>query len=412
MEDPKRRMMGKQTIYPIISCCIIALYSGLFVLSSSSFADDLSASYRYWESKRFVCNVGAGPSQSSFPSSRYAPDVAATNYPCQEADMLLFLGLLCASGDQRGCDGVSDAQRISGQGTVGEWYRSPYQRMNPGNWGGGAQISPDHVLGIELYLIAKHDVTRANLWLRYLDRINKCALVDLDDNCRDPTPPRFTAEGCTSGLVTNCTIRPGDAAILYETMLYLKSQGLEELPKSSRLGTYLRLMDNAITRNQKLYDCLSGLASDPGYPTHLGAATVYLMRLMGKHDFDSIIDGLLSHTWNTGNVFLEYLHDPSNVTDLRQHLIQSCPIQTNDFHLTDAWEKRKTPASDTWHWQNANTDADWVHSNYWDCIFAAHLLGLPEPVSRPEMVQASKSATPPDIAVKRTTVERICLSSE
>lgn len=85
-----------------ISISITVIVLSLF--SKGALADELSDRLAFWESKALLCE--AKPGGVKFPSK----PTHEISQPCDDGDMTLFNGLLCAAGDERGCVGVAEAQ--------------------------------------------------------------------------------------------------------------------------------------------------------------------------------------------------------------------------------------------------------------------------------------------------------------
>ncbi|MET3122294.1 hypothetical protein AAKU67_001888 [Oxalobacteraceae bacterium GrIS 2.11] len=346
----------------------------LLAFNSNANADPLNDAYSYWNSNRYLCKfkVPHDPhgAHRSFASSQFSPGHITDYGQCEDGDVTLFNGLLCASGDSIGCASVQGAENSTN--IVGKWFRSPKQRwlaVND-NYGGGAQFSADMAYGVELYLVKTGDKGRAIQWFNWLDHINKCGLV-LDGKCIDVTPPVWTddSKNCTSGSFNNCVIAPGAAAALYIVHDYMQRKyGIPDFPSDSKLRGYIGSWSNF----EKTYGLYDSLFADPGFSQHLIGVFIYLNQTMGDHRYDPLADILLDKPGNSKNVFYLYL---ANKPIDQSIILESCPTSQNDFHTSPQW-LAGTPSSDTWHWQNNGVDDDWKHSNYWDCIFAAHLVGL------------------------------------
>jgi hypothetical protein len=170
-------------------------------------------------------------------------------------------------------------------------------------------------------------------------------------------------------------MKPGDGATLSQVVSYMQQHyNMPSLPINSRLRGYLGTWSDY----HEFTAGIEGILQDPGYPTHLSVVTVYIMQNMGIHDFDEEVSIFFLKTVNQRNAFFGFVGSggklgQGNVT------IESCPSPDNDFHLLPGWNSHMTPGNDTWHWQNNLSDGDWAHSDYWDCIFLAHLNGIPEP---------------------------------
>jgi hypothetical protein len=386
----------------------LVLAVGLFAAAHVE-ATTLQEAYSYWEAEKFTCRATPqtpGAVAVAFPSDLYAPGMKAkvpNRFPCHDGDMTLFNGLLCASGDSRGCSGVKDAQDASGR-----FFRSPYQAI-PGNsdWGGGAEFSPDHALGAELYLVTTKDAEAAKKWIDHLDSINRCGTINpftgkgcidftppvwTDDlvNCKsplavnfqgwlDPRNPLHTVVRTVSSKITNCSMRPGDIATLYAVVDYFqRNYGMPELPINSRLRGFL----STFADFNKWVRPVNAKATKNGYSTHTMAATVFLMQELGQHGFDDFLREKVKDPENSQNAFFLFLANGGKPwNEMEDVILQSCPLPGSDFHKSPAWldSANPQPVSDTWHWQNTVSDDDWKHADYWDCIFAAHLAGLAEP---------------------------------
>jgi hypothetical protein len=312
--------------------------------ANPAMADTIQDREVLWESKALTCITDGG--KIAFPS-KYTGETAQ---PCDDGDMTLFNGLLCAAGDDRGCTGVAESQ----DPVSGEWFRSPRIRLH-GNDRGGSSFSPDMALGVELYLVKTHDIERAHKWMLWLNGHVACTL-ELFGACVTRALPRLCTDDAKD---KGCTMRPGDAAQLSATLSYLQRNfGLEALP-DGRLRGYLGTFAGygpAITD-------IDARVNKPGFSQHLTAVSVMLMRMMGQKDsrLDAAAANLAER--NTGNAFFLYLAEGS--TDrVRALVLSKCPISSN----------LPTPPLNQWQWEREEADQAWLHSCYWDCIFMAKLL--------------------------------------
>jgi hypothetical protein len=324
---------------------------------------ELAERIRYWNLVAFLCQVAASPQAESllqFPSS-YFPRVSDARQNCNDNDMTLFNGLLCASGDKRGCKAVRDSQ----DSDTGEWFRNPqYLIENISDPGGGSQFSPDMALGVQLYVLATKDIARFHHWLEWLQSINAPP-----PNCGDfGLIPVLSPNDCRTRM------RPGDASTLAVTVDYLSTNDqLPILPKG-RLHSYLTFFKSF---NRTIVASISLRLSSAGYPMHLAASTLLIYRLTGNHDYDFAAKMLVDRKENRGggtfpappgslgNAFFDYLQfGPSSL--VYSDILASCPSQNTDKHDAPDW-------GTTWHWQNAVKDRDWTAIDYWDCLFAANL---------------------------------------
>jgi hypothetical protein len=102
-------------------------------LSLGAIADELSPNkvsalkerMEFWRANAPRC---AGPSGFAFPSG----EEVAGGIACEDGDMVLFNGLLCASGEAEGCEMVRRSQVSVAGVDLGRWFRSP-RRLELGN---------------------------------------------------------------------------------------------------------------------------------------------------------------------------------------------------------------------------------------------------------------------------------------
>lgn len=293
----------------------------------------------FWEQKAFLCPAGDG---TSFPS-RPTGDPAQ---PCDDGDITLFNGLLCAAGDDRGCNGVASAQ----DPITGQWFRSPRIRLH-GNDRGGSAFSPDMALGVQLYLVKSGDVLRAQKWLTWLHEHVPCAL-ELFGKCILDGIPRFCTDDAKE---KGCVMRPGDAAALSETVSFLQVRhGLATLP-SGRLRGYLGTMSGKGPQLEEI----SSYVNKPGFSQHLVGVSILLYRSLGITDskLDDAAKRLVDK--NPGNAFYSILARRPR-EQVNAEILNRCPNPNIAL---------KYPLNQ-WQWERENSDLAWESSCYWDCIFA------------------------------------------
>jgi hypothetical protein len=303
--------------------------------------DNLKDCAAYWETQTLMCQ--AGPGWGEFPNKQ-SDD---SRSPCGDGDMTLFNGLLCAAGDERGCDGVAGAQNPD----TGEWFRSP-RLMRIGKYD-GATFSPDMALGVQLYLVKKKDAARASKWLNWM-------------NVNDPCYLKFCGRCLWKGLPSfcpdcNCTVRPGDAAMLAATIKYLQTTAdLPHLPYG-HLSEYLRVAGGSTSVNE----IIGAVFNKKGYSQHLTGVSILLSRMMGLSDF--LIDDAASRLSqaNPGNAFYTYLHKGMAAKEeISGQILARCP-QRGDV---------LKPPLNQWQYERENKEEAWKSSCYWDCIFMAEMI--------------------------------------
>ncbi|MGE1002647.1 hypothetical protein [Ralstonia pseudosolanacearum] len=280
----------------------------------------------------------------------YCTDSSKVKFPgklrggeCDDGDVNLFAGLLCASGERIGCDTVRNAQDESGK-----WFRSP-RRMQQNNLGRKDSFSPDMALGTQLYVSQITNKKAFGSWLRWLDDVRPCWIGDGPQCFRSPL-----LRYCTDDTENGCTLRPGDLAILNSTSEYLQTY-----PPTGDTRNLLQQAGGALT-NILLADANF---NKPGYSQHLTAVEIFLLRLQGHNDDYLSAAALTLAQKQPNNPFFQYLHEGATkrVSDLTLSL---CPTPKTGVP--------KDPSE--WSWEREDSDQAWKNSMVWDCIFMANLL--------------------------------------
>lgn len=316
----------------------------LLFIANIAKADDVQKRVLLWESKALLCP--AEPGRSAFPSKQ----TEQASQPCDDGDMTLFNGLLCAAGNQQGCTGVAEAQDPN----TGEWFRSPRIRLH-GNDRGGSSFSPDMALGVQLYLMKTGDMKRGRKWLTWMHEHVACS-INLFGTCVLYALPRFCTDDAEE---KGCTMRPGDAAQLSATVSYLqKNLGMPDLP-DGRLRGYLGTFSGygpAISE-------IDAKINRPGYSQHLVAVSVHLMRMMGQNDtrIGNAVQTLAEK--EPRNAYFRYLNEGATPA-VNSLVLEKCP----------APDRLPKPPLHQWQWEREEADRAWEHSIYWDCIFMANLM--------------------------------------
>ena len=136
---------------------------------------DLHVRKRFWEEQAFYCKSGTDLSpaknDSLFdPMRRYNPALKKEDWQadyisastCDDGDMTFFNSLLCASGDQRGCNAVSIAQDKTGR-----WWRSK-RLIGQLDTDQQASFSTEQGLGVLIYMVKTGDKPRFEKWLKWI----------------------------------------------------------------------------------------------------------------------------------------------------------------------------------------------------------------------------------------------------
>jgi hypothetical protein len=179
-----------------------------FVLSSLAgapiSADELGEHRQFWEQSAFLCAAPGmfTPAPTPFPS-KIGPGSASPQL-CDDGDMTLFNGLLCAAGDQRGCAAVKASQDRDGR-----FWRSPRRLGMDSSNGSDVSFSEDQALGVMLYLLQSNDASAFDNWAIWVASHRPC-LVMKNGTCDLPGWPRF----CTDDSDNRCAMRPMNCLVL------------------------------------------------------------------------------------------------------------------------------------------------------------------------------------------------------
>lgn len=315
--------------YRAILACLLVLFSTV------ARADELDDAVALWTAHAPVCSSASG---FVFPAKA----------ECEDSDMTLFNGLLCAADVSIGCAAVKRAMNASGR-----WHRSPRLAEQP-ELRPKDSFSPDMALGVQLYLIKTRDIEAATQWIAWLQTALPCWTEEMNDVCFRSPFPRF----CTDDSEKGCTIRPGDASMLGRSF---QSLGIS-VPVDTPLGAYLRTMRGDVT----LELALSAMLNRPGYPRHLTATGILLARLGGvseEEDRRLAVAARILAEKDRENPFFAYLAGTSPET-VQRMLFQTCPTDVAEL-----------PARlGEWSWEMAASHEYYGDHMLWDCIFMAELL--------------------------------------
>lgn len=306
--------------------------------ASSVTAEEWSSVVPLWEKHAFYC-------QDSVRGLRF-PSKDRCEEEERDGDMVLFGGLLCAAGDSRGCALVKNSL-----GSSGQWYRSPRYASTPALKTQNS-FSHDMSLGAQLYAVTVNDADAFNLWLGWLHANT--------DKCNAIAKALLRPCYCIDDNEYGCTMRPGDSAILVETVDYFHRAGtLPALPNGvlrGALGTRL------------LYDAhgwvLEGAKRNTsGYSQHLVGVEILLLRRLGINDPKLAQAAALLVEKNGWNPFFLYLRDgPTRAVE--SLTLKYCPRN----------ESQTPTQKEEWAWERDAADKPWLRTMLWDRIFMARLL--------------------------------------
>ena len=290
--------------------------------SVSTLADSTEESQQaYWSEIAPMC--GGYPSKAN----------------CDDGDMTLFAGLLCASGEKRGCEMVRNSQ-----GTDGRWWRSP--RRNPGNNGERHSFSRDMSMGVLLYLATTRDSDAALKWLNWIEDSRPCVVTNpLTRDCIQKGLGRY----CTDDDNATCTITPGNWALMgrvWETL---------GLAKSSEMKLS-RGMDGDISELEVQHTPL-------GYQLHLEAVDIYIKQILGVAESSRQAVAKVLQDRQPDNPFFSYLNG-SDAAAIANSIHNLCPMRG----LRDGGSHNQ------WSWERDTASQAFKDSMGWDCIFLNNLL--------------------------------------
>lgn len=346
---------------------------------------------------------------------------------CNDGDMTLFSGLLCAAGVKSaagvliGCESALRALDSDGR-----WFRSPRRKVDPSIDAGEhlaniASFSPDMAMGAQLYLITAQDSASATKWLGWLDAHRPCWAGN-EPNCTSPLLPglgsvRGLPRFCTDepgppqpdetseqktlrqlGIDPRCSMRPGDLALLAQTRSHVNAykivqpddsnacldppssslndaktrlDDLERLLNLTRLDNLLQIAKGGLVYTLRLsckeaasWTRLGAEFNDSGFPQHLVAVNILALRRMGRGN--SMLDDAARRLADKQpeNAFFLFLSE-GKTQKVLDKIIEHCP-------------KTAQAAGDSikseWIWERAYDATKWhTKASMWDCLFMANL---------------------------------------
>jgi|SRR5579859_664246 len=308
---------------------ICYFFVGLAMLQArGATAADLDSSKKFWLDSAFFCKSDAG----EFPSK-----VGEKSDTCDDGDMTLFNGLLCLSGQTIGCEAVRKSQ-----GSDGHWWRSP-RRIGWEAPVHDVSFSPDQALGVFAYLIKTRDASALDKWAAWIMDRRPC-VVGGGSNCIRGWP-RYCTDDQTD---KRCTFRPADCAWFAAVAKYL-DRSASVCPGVLSVETFVA---GSVTLN------------GPGFPLHLAAVQLYLIKSLGIHnDNVRLAEETFKMRGEPKNAFFAYLRE-GNTDRVANLTLDVCPSS-----------ERPSRRRFQWAWERTDREQAWLDSMYWDCIFMASLLG-------------------------------------
>lgn len=310
---------------------LIAAIAAMVSLCACSADDRASRTFGAVEDPRVFWEEMA-PTCAGYPSKEH----------CDDGDMALFGALLCASGDDRGCRLVRDAQ-----GANGRWWRSP--RRRDGNLGEDKSFSRDMAMGVMTYLAVTRDAAAAERWVAWIERNRPCLAHKPTGGCLVRGPYRF----CTDDENESCALTPANWANLARVFEELGLAKTEEMRRYDGLDTETHWRQ--------------AQQAPLGYQTHLTAVEVLMKQLLQSGGATRRRAAAILRGRQPQNPFFEVLHDgPSPALAARVEAL--CPKR----------EYGPPTRRFQWSWERDTASRAWEESMGWDCLFIDSLARGPD----------------------------------
>ena len=397
--------------YALFSIPLLILFIQAFAASYahaqllSAKRADLDARMRYWSTKLPFCNWDYGRNFPSKYDDAAGADTEAQK--CNDGNSVILNGLLCAVGDDRGCDAVRRSQ-----GANGRWWRSPKKLHEHARDGGSeTTFSNDHALGVWAYIAQKKDKGAFKNWVGWMDQNPRCGLTF---NCL-PGQPRYCEDDRCTFKFIDCPLMDRLALMLLEAnpicdpshqlaeallhIIDLQQQfnnslaSLYRIPGAQVLkpeiellrapfNTALRLLKQATltaedlrgradtfmratTESPGLVALINSMVNDRGYSLHDVAVAAFLLKKYGGFNgFEVSSTARILQTRENQNAFFEFVaHGPTE--RMLDEILAKCPSQNNDV----------PHARFQWIWERADNEnpPPQKKTMYWDCLFVGQL---------------------------------------
>jgi hypothetical protein len=343
--------MGFSGRAPLLCFVGIILAAGL---ATPSFSGEWEERVAYWEKEAFYC-PDKGP---KFPSKERKPDKDPSR--CNDGDMTFFNGLLCASGDDRGCRAVMQAQAGDGR-----WWRSPRRIGMDSSGGHDVSFSPDQALGVMHYVYQKRQQGPGafDRWLTWIDTNRPCVFPSCLGKIKGW--PRYCDDDAKD---KRCTLRPTDCGLL---------EYLGPSVRSTKGGICKKVLEEFGINTEFEYERSEGkdffipldtlavgaaVLNDSGFPLHLVGVRIWLLERMGHASQSTRLAASILSFREPRNPFFLYLVTGKS-QKVRDLVMKLCPSPDSPSRERSQWA-----------WERTDSAEAWKDSMYWDCIFMANLL--------------------------------------
>ncbi|WP_338834099.1 hypothetical protein [Bradyrhizobium septentrionale] len=178
---------------------------------------------QFWRRRVATCRVDGtiSPNTATGFPTKYDYPVGDSHTQCDDGDMVLFNGLLCAAGEQKGCDGVRDALDFES----GHWWRSPAIKLRNKDSVDQPNLNSDQALGVMLYILQRNDAKAFRSWMHFIAMNGPCnsnACLGVRAAGLPISVPRFC--GLKGNDSNNCMFRTNDCSLLLLIGHYLGEQ--------------------------------------------------------------------------------------------------------------------------------------------------------------------------------------------
>jgi hypothetical protein len=188
--------------------------------------DSLSERMVLWRKQVMYCDIYGNivsEQPETYPTKEWPEAEKRKEVPetCNDGDMLLFNGMLCAVGENAGCAAVQKAfDEESGQ-----WWRSPAILKRHVDNSEEPNLNSDQVQGLLLYILENHDGTRFRRWLEWVRNMGM--------------PKRFCSLPAASQ--SKCVFKGDDCALILLVAITVgeQSAGLSVCPPTDLIGFLL-----------------------------------------------------------------------------------------------------------------------------------------------------------------------------
>jgi len=380
----------------LVMAALASLVLAATSIGAAKEAVELDRRMDYWRTRLPFCTwPGIARYPSKYDANVLFDDPDPLKGQCNDGDGVIFNGVLCVSGDDRGCDAVRRSQ-----GPTGQFWRSP-RKVSGALSGGETGFSPDHVLGAWAYIAQKKDAAAFRNWINWIDgqprpRVcedDKCTFVPSDCPMLDMLAllllesnkvcdPQHKVMDATTKLVADLQKQFNEAvARLYkipgsdilrpvvEPLKLSFNSSLEVARKANEKAEELRIQAatyaRALSGAPSLIIAINALVNDPGPAQWDAAVEILLLKkfvglnMPGFNEAASILA-----LKQRENPFFEYVaHGPTD--RMLNQILAKCPAPEND----------KPHARFQWTWERADDEQPppWKQTMYWDCLAVANL---------------------------------------